>query len=127
MDNSSEPVMRISKGERIYKIFIFKPESGKEWNFEYRIMAKEKVDGNLEVAAYSYKETKEGVKIKSGITRAPDVPKDTLAGIIQGVMQTTGTAPSEFKEIDMSNIKNIDKQIECLRGKLDMFDVTWLY
>jgi len=128
--------MRISKGERIYKIFVFKPVSGQQClptgdlpkgeNFEYRILTKEKKDGNLEMVAYSYKEI-EGKKIKSGITRAPDVPKDKLAEIVQGIMRRTGTQPDEFHEIDLSHLKNIDEQIKYLRNSPGLFNLDWLH
>lgn len=124
--NDSGPIMRIAKGERIYKIFVFKPVAGRQWNYEYRILTKEKKDGNLEMVAYSYKEIG-GKKIKSGITRAPDVPKDKLAGIIQGIMRRTGTQPDEFYERNLSGLKDIDEQIKHLQNKPDLFDLDWLH
>jgi len=74
---------------------------------------KEKADGNLAMASYNFK-IENGQPVKGEVLSAPDVPKDALMGIIQGVMRRTNTSPEEFEEIDLSRFATVDAQIEFL-------------
>ena len=38
-------LMKIGRGERLYKVFFFRPIAGREWHFEYRIMNAESKTG----------------------------------------------------------------------------------
>ena len=109
-------LIRINKDERIYKIFVFRPLAGREMNFEYRILTKEKTNGMLEMVSYNFKIV-DGIPQKSSITRAPEVPKDRLNEIIQGVVRRTNTSPEEFEEIDLSSFETLEEQIEFLKKK----------
>ncbi len=42
-------LMRIKRGERLYKFYYFRPIAGRQYHFEYRILAKEKNNGMLEM------------------------------------------------------------------------------
>ncbi|MFQ5822252.1 MAG: hypothetical protein ACE5I5_19915, partial [Candidatus Heimdallarchaeota archaeon] len=55
-----------------------------------------------------------GLPHKSRITRAPNVPKESLDEIIQGVIRRTNTRPEEFEEVDLSHFKTVDEQIAYL-------------
>ncbi|MCD6176230.1 MAG: hypothetical protein J7K29_00160, partial [Candidatus Cloacimonetes bacterium] len=48
-------MLKIDRGEKIFRIFIFKPKAGKEQNFEYRIITKEMINGLLELVSYNFK------------------------------------------------------------------------
>ena len=109
-------LIRINKGERIHKIFVFRPLAGREMNFEYRILTKEKTNGMLEMVSYNFKIV-DGIPQKSSITRAPEIPKDKLDEIIQGVVGRTNTSPEEFEEIDLSSFETLEEQIEFLKKK----------
>jgi hypothetical protein len=62
------------------------------------------------------------VPIKDHITEAPEVPKDQLMGIVQGIKRRTNTMPDEFEEVDLSRFKTVDEQTEFLRisGRADV-------
>jgi hypothetical protein len=61
-------LMRIRKGERLYKFYYFRPMAGRREHFEYRILTKEKTDGMLEMVSYNFK-IENNVPQKSSITR----------------------------------------------------------
>ena len=75
-------LLRISKGELLYKFYYFRPMAGRREHFEYRILTKEKTNGMLEMVSYNFKIVN-GVPQKSSITRVPEISKDQLEDIIQ--------------------------------------------
>jgi len=109
-------LMRINKGEKIYKLFFFRPIAGRQNHFEYRIMTKEKTNGMLEMVSYNFKIV-DGIPQKSSIMRAPEIPKDSLDEIVQGMVRTTNTSPEEFEELDISQFETLEEQIEFLKKK----------
>lgn len=118
-------LMRINKGERMYKIYIFRPFAGRENNFEYRILTKEKANGMLEMVSYNFKII-DGIPQKSSIMKSPEIPKDNMDEMIQNMMISTNTSQEEFEEIDLSNFKTIEEQIDFLqkKNKADTMYVT---
>ena len=120
-----DAVLSIEKGERFYKLFFFRPLGGRHIHFEYRIFVKEKADGNLAMASYNFK-IENGQPVKGNVLSAPDVPKDALMGIIQGVMRSTNTSPEEFEEVDLSHFATVDQQIEFLKSS-GRSDVSYLH
>jgi len=120
-----DAILAIEKGERFYKLFFFRPLLGRHKHFEYRIFVKEKADGNLAMASYNFK-IENGQPVKSDVLSAPDVPKDALMGIIQGVMRSTNTSPEEFEEVDLSRFATVDEQIEFLKSS-GRSDVSYLH
>ena len=40
-------LMRIKKGERLYKFYYFRPEALRHYQFEYRILSKEKINEHV--------------------------------------------------------------------------------
>ena len=107
-------LMRLKKGERLYKFYYFRPVAGRHYHFEYRILSKEKTNGMLEMVSYNFK-IENGVPHKSSITRVPKISKEQLEKIVQNVMRKTNTASDEFEELDLSGFSTIDDQIEFLK------------
>jgi hypothetical protein len=107
-------MMRISKSEKLYKIFIFHPAAGKPLNFEYRIITKERKDGLLEMVSYSFKIV-DTIPLKMGVMSAKDIAKDKIGGIISGMMQSTNTADDELEIIDLSIYNTFEEQIKYLQ------------
>ena len=93
-------------------------------NFEYRIIAKEKIDGMLEMVSYNFKIVG-GVPQKGSITRAPEVSKEQLDSIVQNMVRETNTSPAEFEELDLSMFSTIEEQLEFLKKK-DRVDTMYL-
>jgi hypothetical protein len=117
-------LMRINKGEKLYKLFFFRPIAGRQNHFEYRIMTKEKTNGMLEMVSYNFKIV-DGVPQKTSIMRSPEVPKDKMDEIVQGMVQTTNIAPEEFEELDLSQFETLEEQIEFLKKK-DKVDTMYI-
>ena len=116
-EQKNDPFMlRIKKGEKIYKIFIFRPEAGKEQNFEYRILTKEMKNGLLELVSYNFKIV-DNIPQKYSITRASDIDKEKVKSIISNVMEMTNTSAEEFEEIDLSIFDTIEEQIKFLEKR----------
>ncbi len=109
-------MLRINKGEKIYKIFIFRPKAGKDRNFEYRILTKEMKNGLLELVSYNYKIV-DNIPQKYSITRASDINKKKIKSIISNVLGMTNTSAEEFEEIDLSIFDTIEEQIKFLEKR----------
>jgi len=107
-------LIRIKKGERLYKFYYFRPIAGRHYHFEYRILTKEKIDAMLEMVSYNFK-IENGVPQKGSITRVPKISKEQLEEIVQNVMRKTNTSPDEFEELDLTGFSTIDEQIEFLK------------
>lgn len=117
-------LMRINKGEKLYKFFFFRPIAGQDRHFEYRILTKEKTNGMIELVSYNFKIVN-GIPQKSSIMKAPEVPKKQLEDIIQNMKEKTNTAPDEFEELDLSRFKTIDEQLKFLK-KRDRVDTMYI-
>ncbi|MBW1642731.1 MAG: hypothetical protein JRJ76_07825 [Deltaproteobacteria bacterium] len=118
-------LMRIKKGERLYKFYYFRPMAGRHYHFEYRILTKEKINGMLEMVSYNFK-IENGVPQKSSITKVPKILKEQLEEIVQNVRIKTNTGPDEFEELDLSRFSTIDEQIDFLkrRDRVDTMYIT---
>jgi hypothetical protein len=117
-------LLRIGKGERLYKFYYFRPIAGRSKHFEYRILTKEKANGMLEMVSYNFKIVS-GVPQKSSVTRVPEISKHQLEDIIQNVVRKTNTGPDEFEELDLSMFSTIDKQLEFLKQQ-DRVDTMYI-
>jgi hypothetical protein len=107
-------LLRISKGELLYKFYYFRPVAGRPEHFEYRILTKEKTNGMFEMVSYNFKIVS-SVPQKSSVTRVPEISKSQLEDIIQNVVRKTNTSPDEFEELDLSMFSTIDEQLEFLK------------
>ncbi len=117
-------LIRIKKGERLYKFYYFRPMAGRHYHFEYRILTKEKINGMLEMVSYNFK-IENGVPQKSSITKVPKISKEQLEEIVQNVRIKTNTDPNEFEELDLSGFSTIDEQIEFLKQQ-DRVDTMYI-
>ena len=74
-------LLRIRKGERLYKFYYFRPMAGRSMHFEYRILTKEKASGMLEMVSYNFKIVND-IPQKSSVIRVPKISKDQLKDIV---------------------------------------------
>jgi len=117
-------LMRIKKGELLYKFYYFRPMALRHNQFEYRILSKEKINGKLEMVSYNFK-IENGVPKKSSVTRVPKISKEELDQIVQNVKEKTNTGSDEFEELDLSGFSSIGEQIEFLK-RLDRMDTMYI-
>jgi hypothetical protein len=118
-------LMRIKKGERLYKFYYFRPIALRHSQFEYRILSKEKINGKLEMVSYNFK-IEHGVPKKSSVTRVPKITAKELDQIVQNVKEKTNTGSDEFEELDLSGFSSIDEQIEFLKLR-DRIDTMYIH
>ena len=118
-------LLRIRKGERLYKFYYFRPIAGRHYHFEYRILTKEKSNRMLEMVSYNFK-IGNNVPQKSSITRVSEISKEQLEDIVRNVRIKTNTGPDEFEELDLSMFSTIDEQIEFLKqhDRVDTMYIT---
>jgi hypothetical protein len=117
-------LLRIGKGERLYKFYYFRPIVGRSNHFEYRILTKVKKNGMLEMVSYNFKIVND-IPQKTSITRVPEISKNQLEEIVQNVVRKTNTGPEEFEELDLSGFSTIDEQIEFLKTQ-DRADTMYM-
>jgi hypothetical protein len=117
-------LLRVRKGERLYKFYYFRPMAGRSEHFEYRILTKEKTNEMLEMVSYNFKIVKR-VPQKSSITRVPEISKNQLENITQNVVRKTNTCPDEFEEVLLSMYSTIDEQLELLKQR-DRVDTMYI-
>ena len=120
-----EPIMRLDKGEKMYKIFRFIPKQRQEDHFEYRILSKVKKDGNLTIAAFSVKVIN-GQTHKGNVMKSDSVPLNEIDGIIKGMLKTVNRqVPSHLNIIDLTKYKTIEEQVQQLVD-LDKADTQYM-
>ena len=117
-------LLRIGKGERLYKFYYFRPVAGRREHFEYRILTKEKTNGMFEMVSYNFKIVS-SVPQKSSVTRVPEISKSQLEDIVKNVRRKTNTSPEEFEELDISGFSTINEQIEFLKCQ-DRIDTMYI-
>lgn len=106
-------MFKLDDGEKLYKFWFFRPAAGKDINFQYRIMTKEKMNGLLDLVSYNFKIVG-GIPQKNSITHAEDITKDKIEDIVQNVMISSKTTAEEFEELDLTHFDNINEQINFL-------------
>ena len=118
-------IMKIDKGEKMYKVYRIIPKKYPGYHFEYRVLTKGKKDGNLEVAAYNYKVVN-GMIEKGEIMRSQNVPKKAMDGIVNGILkQTEKVSPSYLDVVDLTKYKTLEEQIQKM-VELDKVDTQYI-
>lgn len=109
-------LMRLQDGEKLYKIFIFRPSEVKEDNFEHRILTKEVENGLLELVSYNFKLINNKPQ-KYDITRATKITKEKIKEIISKMKQMTQSKDDELEKIDLSDFDTLTEQIDFLEKR----------
>ena len=109
-------LLRLSAGERLWKLYLLRPASGRDERVEHRIYTKEQVDGRAGLTSYNLRMPPNSAPIRSALAYAKDIPKDTLNQLIWKVVQETKLGPEELVVIDLSRIVTLEEQLRHLRG-----------
>ena len=118
-------IMKIDKGEKMYKVYRIIPKKYPGYHFEYRVLTKVKKDGKLKVAAYNYKVVN-GMIEKGEIMRSQNVPKKAMDGIVNGILkQTEKVSPSYLDVVDLTKYKTLEEQIQKM-VELDKVDTQYI-
>jgi len=118
-------ILKIDKGEKMYKIYRIIPKKFPGYHFEYRVLTKVKKDGNLAMAAFNYKVVNGEIE-KGNVMRSEEVPKEAMEGIINGILkQTESISPSYLDVMDLTKYDTIEEQIEKM-VELDKVDTQYI-
>ncbi|MCD6289225.1 MAG: hypothetical protein J7M34_01885 [Anaerolineae bacterium] len=116
-----DALLHLEEGERLYRLYFFRPAWGRSLQFEHRVLAKQRTDGKLSIISYTISVSSEGKIERSNILRVPEIPPETLEQIIDAILIQTNTSPEEFEEVDLTPFDTLEEQMERLKdyGLLD--------
>jgi hypothetical protein len=115
-DLTAEQLLPLDDGERLWKLYIFRPASGRATGLEHRIYTKIKPGGNLALVTFAVHTPAAGRAARSGIARVPDMSPDALDHIIDAIRRETQTAADEYAEIDLTRLPSWDEQLAYLQA-----------
>lgn len=112
---SEGTLLRIGQGEKLYKLYFFRPAWGRQAHFEHCVLTKQRTDGMLEMISYTCWVAPEGHLERSNILRVPEMPIQALERIITQILTQTHTSPGEFEEVDLTDFNTLGEQLDHLR------------
>ncbi len=111
-------LLRVGQGEKLYKLYCFRPAWGRRERFEHRVLTKLRADGTLELISYTCWMSPEGRPERSNVLRVPEMPIQALEHLITQILAQTRTAPGEFEEVNLTDFDTLDEQLDYLRAHL---------
>lgn len=114
-DLTADGLLPLDDGERLWKLYIFRPEAGRATGLEHRIYTKIKPGGNLALVTFAMHTPAAGQAARSGIARVPDISVDALDHIIDVIRRETQTGADEYTEIDLTKLPSWDEQLAYLQ------------
>ena len=114
-DISASGPVQLEPDERLWKVYIFRPASGRATHLEHRIYSKLKPGGHVALVTFAAHRPNGGAEVRSGIARVPELARDDLARIIDSIRSQTNQAEDEYYEVDLSHLATLPEQMEYLR------------
>lgn len=119
-------LMHVAENERVHKVFIIHdtPAAGQTGaDSEFRVITKERPDGNLELLGYHYRFDGEN-EFQTNVLRAPSVPQDKLLPLIRNLVAQTHTDIKQMDVLDLTTFRTRLDQADRLaqHDLLDAFD-----
>jgi hypothetical protein len=102
-------LLHLAPGERLWKLYIFRPAAGRAKRLEHRIYTKLKPDGRLALVTFAIHTPLPGQCARSSIARVADLSVDNLSQIIQAIRRQTGA--DECEELDLSEVATLEEQL----------------
>jgi hypothetical protein len=113
-DLVGEDLLELMPDERLWKLFCFASEDGRETGLRQRIYTKLKPDGRLAMLTFAVHSPAPGQTVRSGILKVPDLSIEALDHIIEQIRVQTGASGDEYQEIDLSGVPSLPDQIRRL-------------
>lgn len=114
-DVLDERLLDLKEGERLWKVYLFRPASGRATRLEHRIYTKRKTDGRLALVTFAVHTPAGGQTVRSKIMRVPDLMPEHLDRIIEAIRAQTHAGPGEYEDIDLSEVESLDEQLDLVR------------
>ena len=114
-DLLEDDLLSLKPGERLWKLYCFRPRAGRAAALEHRIYTKRKIDGSLALVTFAKHSPEAGRVVRSRIARVADLSADILDRIIEAIRNEAQVAPDEQEEFDLSTWSSLDEQIAYLR------------
>ena len=114
-------LLRLEAGERLWKLYFLRPAWGRDDRVEHRIYTKEQRDGRIGLVSYNFRLPRGSRPVKTNLTYAKDIPKDTLNQIIWNVVRQSKIGPEEFEIVDLSQFETFEEQVNHM-GTLQQAD-----
>lgn len=118
-DLVGEDLLELMPDERLWKLYCFASDDGRQTNLRQRIYTKQKSDGRLAMLTFAVHSPAPGQSARSGILKVPDLSIEALDHIIEQIRVQTGASEDDYQEIDLSTVPTLPDQIhriEHLRG-----------
>ncbi len=119
---ADESILPLTPGERLWKLFVFRPASGHATRLEHHIYTKQKTNGHLAMVTFAVHSPVPGQRARSAVARVPDLQPEALDQIVHAIREQTRVRPEEYEEIDLSDQGDLTEQMAYLREHIDVFD-----
>jgi hypothetical protein len=113
-DLSPSGPVHVGPDERLWKLHIFRPATGRATHLEHRIYSKRKASGKLALVTFATHRPLDGQTVRSGVAQVPELSEQDLEKIIESIKKQTGGADECF-EIDLSHLSTWPEQLEYIR------------
>ncbi len=114
---SDGALLRMRPGEKLYRLYFFRPAAGRHVHLEHRVLAKQREDGLLEMISYTVQLSPEGRLERSNVLRVPEISPEDLERVVDRILEETHTNPEnpgEFEEIDLTYFDTLEEQLDYL-------------
>jgi len=118
-DLIGEDLLELMPDERLWKLYCFASDDGRETDLRQRIYTKQKPDGRLVMLTFAVHSPVPGHSARSGILKVPDLSIEALDHIIEQIRVQTGASGDEYQEIDLSSVATLPDQIHRLEQLKD--------
>jgi hypothetical protein len=100
---TADYLLQLKPGERPWKLYVFRPVTGRATHLEHHIYTKLKADGRLALVTFAVHTPNGGQPVRSGIARVPDLTAGDLEQIIAAIRRQTQAGPDEYEEVNLSD------------------------
>jgi hypothetical protein len=112
-DLLDEDLLKLGPGERLWRLYCIRPQSGQATDLRHRIYTKHKADGRLALVTFAA-HNPGGKTVRSGIARVPDLSIESLDRIIEAIRQQTPSSGDDCETLDLGHLPTVEEQIEWL-------------
>jgi hypothetical protein len=116
-DINAAGLLRLEPGERLWKVWVFRPAAGRASRLEHRIYAIQKPGGQLAMITFAVHAPNGTQPARSNIARVTSISPQDLERIITAIRQQAQAEDDDYEEIDLSRMATLDEQLDYLRDR----------